>query len=201
MTSARAAAALSLALCACAEATPPPQAKPPVSYAVASMRFLPPRRGEVVVYAYDIRNFVENNSGFFTLELRAIDDTTADFGRPGRAERIRYDARGILRETRDAYLLRTPPDEGTSWPGGPGASMRIRRTNQRVVVPAGTFEGCVEVIEERVGAVRGSVLTTFCPDVGIAIIETHGPNAEGPPQERVELKSFGPPADIRTKAR
>jgi hypothetical protein len=67
----------------------------------------------------------------------------------------------------------------------------------RVAVAAGTFEGCIEVLEERSVPVPSTITTTFCPDVGIVRIETA---AEEPPiHERVELRSFGRAIDLSAK--
>ena len=52
--------------------------------------------------------------------------------------------------------------------------------------------GDVVTIEERGGDVRVTYTTTFCPDVGIVILEVD----TGLQHERAELRSYGPPVFI-----
>jgi hypothetical protein len=47
-------------------------------------------------------------------------------------------------------------------------------------------------IEERGGDVRATYTTTFCPDVGIVLLEVDA----GMQSERAELRSYGPPVFI-----
>ena len=83
-------------------------------------------------------------------------------------------ADGIVREESKAYVLRAPLAAGAQWPGENDATVRVSSMNRIVEVPAGKFVGCVETIEE-VAPKPGKnpsrrVTTTYCPDVGIALL-------------------------------
>lgn len=156
------------------------------------MRWLPP--GSDVVYAYRTENLIDKTSGVMSLRLRNGTDDSVELHTGQRSELLRYQPTGILRERTGALLLRTPPEVGLRWPSGPNASTSVARVGVRVVCEAGTFEGCVDVVEERSAPVHGAITTTFCPDVGIVRIETL---ADEPLiHERVELRSFGKPIDL-----
>ena len=182
------------ALAGCGPAAPPAPTVAAPSYRLASMRWLPP--GEEIVYAYRTENLIERTAGVLSLRLRRTGDDSAGLISPQRTETLRYTEGGILRERTGNLLLRLPIEAGTRWPAGPGASAHIGRIGLPVTSEAGTFAGCLEVIEERSAPVAGTITTTFCPDVGIVRIETRA--GEPPVHERVKLRSFGRPIDIAT---
>jgi hypothetical protein len=68
----------------------------------------------------------------------------------------------------------------------------VIRVNAVVEVPAGRYDDCVQTLERRGGDRPLSVATTFCPEVGIVLLEA----ASGAAMERAELKSYGPPVEI-----
>lgn len=91
----------------------------------------------------------------------------------GGGELLRYARRddGWFRPARGSYLLRGPVAVGTEWESGPGVVARIAAVEQTVETPAGRFARCV-VVQER-GAPSGQqVDTTYCPEVGPAIVES-----------------------------
>ncbi len=176
--------------CSSAPAAAPAAAK--VSYSLPAMRWLPP--ADDAVYAYRTENMVEGGAGVLNLRFRKLGDDTVELTSPGRTETLRYTASGIVRERTGNLLLRLPIEPGSSWPAGPGSSAHFGRTDVAVTCEAGSFKGCVEVVEERKTPVPGSITTTFCPDVGIVRIETRAD--EPPVHEKVELRSFGKPIDI-----
>jgi hypothetical protein len=189
-------AALALALLVgCTPEAKPAAAPAAPAYRVASMRWLPP--GEDVVYAYKTEDLVGGTAGVMSLRLKHPVGDAVELVTPQRSETLRYQENGIFRERTGTLLLKTPPEQGARWPSGPGVSARIARVGLRVAVAAGTFEGCIEVLEERSVPVPSTITTTFCPDVGIVRIETA---AEEPPiHERVELRSFGRAIDLSAK--
>jgi hypothetical protein len=72
---------------------------------------------------------------------------------------------GVYRQDRDGYLLKAPLQQGAGWDSGRGMRAEITRTDARFESVAGSFAGCVEVIER--GAPSGAIITTvYCPDVG-----------------------------------
>ncbi len=60
--------------------------------------------------------------------------------------------------------------------------------------PAGHYDGCVQTLEERGGDMPRRWATTFCPEVGVVLLEV----AAGANYERASLKSYAPP--MRMKA-
>lgn len=93
-----------------------------------------------------------------------------------------------------AYILKTPLALGTSWPGEHGGTTRYTATDRSVTVPAGTFAACVETTEEG-GRVKGvRFVSTYCPGVGLVLLDASSEGGEG---ARAELKSHGPAVDVR----
>jgi len=88
-------------------------------------------------------------------------------------------------------LLRAPLQEGASWRGDFGR-VRLTRMSRTVTVPAGTFQKCLETVEEMTSA-EGTKRTTtaYCPAVGITLRETEVEQDAQHAIERIELKSFG----------
>jgi hypothetical protein len=70
--------------------------------------------------------------------------------------------------------------------------VRITAVNQPVQVAAGKFAGCIETSESGAQGSARSILTTYCPDVGIVKFSVD----DGEREERFELESFGPRVDI-----
>ncbi len=87
-------------------------------------------------------------------------------------ESVTYEVRedGIYRPASQAYLIHGPITEGRTWDAGSGRTARIAATGQRIPTPAGTFDRCVR-IEESGGADGRQIATTYCPGVGVVILE------------------------------
>jgi hypothetical protein len=141
-------------------------------------------------------DLVGKTQGVFMLKTRRYGTDHLELIGPRRTERLAYRPDGIVREVEGTYLLKTPVQEGQTWPLGPSASARIGKVGVSVKVEAGEFDRCAEVVEQRTGAVRGTITTTFCPDVGMVLIETKGESGDTQIHERVELRSFGKAIDI-----
>ncbi|MCS6899949.1 MAG: hypothetical protein RMJ98_09745 [Myxococcales bacterium] len=186
---------VALALVGCKSEGKPAVTPAGLTYEINSMRWLPP--GDDIVYAYKTENLVTKNTGVMNLRLRHAMGDTVELVTSQSSETLRYQDNGILRERTGTLLLKTPPELGAKWMSGPRVTARVVRTGLRVAVEAGTFEGCIEVLEERPVPVPSTITTTFCPDVGIVLIETLA--KEPPIRERVELRSFGKAVDLTPK--
>jgi hypothetical protein len=159
------------------------------------MRWVPPT--DDVVYAYRTENRIEGTSGVLMMRVRRVGEDQIDLVSPGRTEPLRYTDQGLMRSRTGMFLLRTPLTPGARWPSGLGANSRVGRLDLSIKTEAGAFESCIEVIEERLSPVRGTITTTYCPEVGMVRVETH---ADEPAiDERLELRSFGKPVDIMAK--
>jgi hypothetical protein len=109
-------------------------------------------------------------------------------------------ADGIARAESNTYVLKVPLQSGAEWPGEGGSTVRIGSLDRAVEVPAGKFVGCIETIEE-VRTVSGKdpvrrVTTTYCPDVGVAVLRAEAWRAGKHSGERATLRSFGKPVQF-----
>ncbi len=80
---------------------------------------------------------------------------------------VRYEVlpEGIRVPPGDAWLIRAPLVEGATWAGRGGRTARLASIDMTVETPAGTFDGCVEVVEMG-GKLELEVRTVYCPQVG-----------------------------------
>ena len=167
---------------------PPPveQPKPPAAEGVS--RYLPLEHE--TVYSYDTRVEPTGERGLLVLEVRRRRPELAELVVAGRAQRINVSTTSIELVTGGA-LLRAPLTEGATWRGDFGR-VRITSLSRSVTVPAGTFQGCLETVEEMTSA-EGTkrTTTTYCPAVGIAARETEVEQGGQQATERIELRSFG----------
>ncbi len=198
MTPRRAAFAFALvALAACGPATQEPRdsfTAPGEGLVGASSgtpleRFFPIVHG--YLWHYDTTSD-EGDRGLLLVRARRTSPTEGALVTPTGARRIGFTSEGIGLLDRSAFVLRGPLVVGTSWTGEHGGRARVEAVGLSVTVPAGRFEGCVVTIEERGGDVPVRYTTTFCPDVGIAVLDVEARRAH----ERAELRSYGPPVNI-----
>ena len=90
------------------------------------------------------------------------------------------------------YVLKWPPTLDQQWYGEHRGRVQVTAIDQTVTVRAGSFSGCVTVVEARRGDLPARFETTFCPNVGIVLLQAASGNIE----ERAELVSYGPPVTI-----
>ncbi len=117
---------------------------------------------------------------------------------PGRAEVRTGSGVRHLEVTSDAirregsgYVLRSPLSEGEQWEGDNGGTTVVRAAGVKLVVPAGTFEGCVRTVEE-VLRERARITVVYCPGVGIARMDVEQDGIS----RRFELRSYGAPVPL-----
>ena len=86
---------------------------------------------------------------------------------------VRYDIReeGIYVVSDDAWLFRAPFEEGASWPARGGRTGRLVSTEASIETPAGSFSGCLEVVETG-GKLDLEVRTVYCPFVGPVAVDS-----------------------------
>jgi hypothetical protein len=177
-----------VALAAACSAPPAPKPKPPPATAGGVLRYLPLEHE--TLFSYDTRVEPGGERGLLVLEVRRRRPELAELVVAGRVQRLNVTSDSIELVTGGA-LLRAPLTEGASWRGDFGR-VRVTRISLTVTVPAGTFEDCVETVEEMASS-EGSKRTTtaFCPAVGIALRETEVEQDAQRATERIELRSFG----------
>lgn len=149
----------SIAMCVgCATAPRPAETRAPLD-----VRELYPL-AEGNAWSYD----VDTGNGSTTLATTRVDRRSADVAtvKTGEATtRYHLSAEGIRVETEDAWLLRTPLQEGASWPARGGRIAELVAIDTEADTPAGRFERCVQVVE-RGGRLRLEVRTVYCAGVG-----------------------------------
>lgn len=104
-----------------------------------------------------------------------------------------YTPDAIRLRSKNAVYLQRPIAVGTSWKGEHGCTASIAAIGRAVDVPAGHFEGCVEVVEPCSDGVTPAQFTTvLCPRGGIVILEVK----KGAKSMRASLVSDAPAVDL-----
>ncbi|MDC3954528.1 hypothetical protein [Polyangium jinanense] len=134
----------------------------------------------------------DGERGLLLVRARRTSAIEGELVTPTGARRVAFTSEGVALLGRSVYVLRAPIAVGMSWTGEHGGWTRIEAVGQSVTVPAGRFDGCVVTVEERGGDVPIRYTTTFCPDVGITVLDVEARMGH----ERAELRSYGPPVNI-----
>src|SRR5690606_19532466 len=92
------------------------------------------------------------------------------------------------------FLLKRPLEVGRQYAGSSG-TVRITAVDRAIQVPAGSFVGCLETLEQSPSPPR-SITTIFCPHVGIVLLDVSAETQGELTQETATLKSFGPAVDL-----
>lgn len=143
-------------------------------------------------WVYDTTND-DGRRDTLIVRARRISAAEGELVVPRGARHFSYMREGVAFVDRGAaFVLKTPLAVGTTWRGEHGGISRIETVGAAITVAAGRFENCVVTIEERGGDVRATYTTTFCPDVGIVVLDVDA----GMQHERAELRSYGPPVFI-----
>jgi hypothetical protein len=183
-----AAVALLLACSAAPVSAPrviPGSSEPPAPSDVE--RYLPLRDGDVLSYLVWQGDAPQPEQVIYQVERRSPREASLRAG--NQLRRLALDPSSVQLVT-GGTLLAAPLELGAEWAGAAGR-VRVTAIERSVDVPAGHFEGCLVTTEQN-GPSPASIVTTYCPDVGIATIEVDG----GEHHERFELRSFGPRVDI-----
>ena len=176
-------------LTACASASTgsdPAPATPPVA-TTAAERFFPLEEGKIYSYA----THDNEDIGMLVARVHRSDATHGELRLSNATQRFAVLPDGIT-FVGGAYVLKAPLDAGASWPGVHGGTTTITSTDVALQVPAGSYAGCLETVEER-GRVPGARYeTTYCPGIGMALLVVTAPVGNA----RAELKSYGAPIKI-----
>lgn len=150
-------------LTACA-ASQPERAAPPAARP-AGARYFPLERG--TSWAYTVETNLEGEQRSVLSTARIVESSAESFVLQTGDERARYTLRpdGIYKETSGYAILREPLELGARWSilDGKG-EIRVEGAGATVATPAGTFEGCLVVVEEVFRDQR--VEWTYAPEVG-----------------------------------
>jgi hypothetical protein len=174
---------------------PPPKAAPHHSAALASsvQRYMPLK--DDVVYAYRTVAEDTGEQGVLMLHVKRTQADLVELNVGGKVQRLEI-LKNAIRNLDGGFLLKAPLTLGATWPGT-GGQVRVTAVDKAMRVPAGSFVGCVETIEERT-LPRGSkrITTDFCPDVGIVQLQVQAQVGSQYAVERAVLRSFGPRIDL-----
>jgi hypothetical protein len=163
-------------------------------------RYFPLVDGTMWAYDAESDDDPSNKGMFVTRAKRVIGPRFSLISAQG-AHAVEVRADGIVQVENSVYLLKAPLAVGAEWPGEGTAKVRVTSIDRQVDVPAGKFVGCVETIEETPSSTdrqtpEKRVTTTYCPDVGIALLHAEvwdGAHRQG---ERAKLRSFGKPVSV-----
>lgn len=181
--------ALVLSLVSCgdgkpAAAPPAPMNAPRVS---SVEQYFPLEEGRIYHYVT-----TENGeTGMLVAKVHRTDVAHGELRLSNATKRFVYTPEGVAYDG-GAFILKGPLDVGAKWPGEHGGTTRVATADAAPKVPAGSYGSCVQTIEEG-GRPQGSkYVTTYCPGVGMVLLEIVVTGGEA----RAELKSYGAPVKI-----
>lgn len=142
-------------------------------------------------FTYRVTSSGDGRSRTVEIDAHQNPDGSVDLESGARKETLRVAGSGVT--TLDGRtLLRPPLEAGSSWDAGRGRKARLDAVNLDVVVPAGTYTGCVRVISEDPPPKASRVTSTYCPNIGRVVFETDDGATVGKRHvARFELVSVG----------
>jgi hypothetical protein len=162
-------------------------------------RFLPLIDGNQ--WAFDAEDDETGGKGMFVMRVRRLPGPRFSLMSSQGSHVLEVRADGIVRQESKTYVLRAPLSASAEWPGENGGTVRVSALDRIVEIPAGKFVGCVETIEEITPKPGKNpprrVTTTYCPDVGIALLHAEAWGGGVHAGERATLRSFGKPAELK----
>ena len=167
----------------------PAPAPPPVSLEGIA-KYFPLLKGHIYQYVTQ----TDDGDGVMMTRVTRADAQSGELSGPQGTKSFQYAADGVVMDAAGVpiYVLKSPLDVGNKWPGRGGSTVEIVEVNAKVTVAAGVYDGCIKTVEQRGGDIPMRIATTYCPDVGIVVLEA----ASGMALERAELMSYGPPVDL-----
>jgi hypothetical protein len=162
-------------------------------------RFFPIADGRI--WAYDQVDEEGGSTGVFVTRAKKVSESRFSLATGNRTRVVDFRPDGIASSDSGIYLLKAPLVAGSTWGGERGGVVRIAATDRAVQVPAGSFVGCIETVEELAEPTGGPnplrrITTQFCPDVGIASLRVEVWEKEKHLAERATLRSFGEPINL-----
>ena len=170
---------------ACGGGKPPeaPASAPPASGSSVE-RYFPLEEGKI----YDYVTNEGGDTGMLVARVHRTDASHGELRMSNASKRFVYKPDGVAYDE-GAYILKAPLEVGASWPGEHGGTTRIVSIDAAPKLAAGTYAGCVQTVEENGRPPGARYQTTYCPGVGMVLLEV----AAGGAEARAELKSYGFP--------
>lgn len=176
-----------LAACGGPAAPPAPATPTAASSGTALERYFPLEDGRIYQYTTN----EGGDSGMLVAKVHRVDTTHGELRLSNATKRFVFTNDGVAYDG-GAFILKGPLAIGTSWPGEHGGTTRIATVDASPKVLAGSYSSCVQTIEEG-GRPQGSrYTTTYCPGVGMVLLEVAALGNEA----RAELKSYGMPVKV-----
>lgn len=130
-------------------------------------------------------------TGMLVAKVHRTDATHGELRLSNATKRFVFSPDGVAYDT-GLFILKAPLEVGKSWPGEHGGTTRVATVDAAPKVPAGTYASCVQTIEEGGRPPGSKYATTYCPGVGMVLLEIQVAGGEA----RAELKSYAPPVKI-----
>lgn len=143
------------------------------------------------LYHYETTNEA-GDRGVLLARVHRTDTTHGELVFPTGKKRFTFTPQGVRLDPSGDFLLAAPLTTGASFRGQNGGRAIIEDTEVVIDVKAGSYRGCLRVVEVRGGDRPARHATTFCPGVGIVALEVEA----GMSFERAELVSAGPPVNL-----
>ncbi|HEY8078030.1 MAG TPA: hypothetical protein VIF62_28080 [Labilithrix sp.] len=176
-------------LAACGSDKP---AETPVSAPAASgsplERYFPLEEGKI----YDYTTNEGGDVGMLVMRVHRVDATHGELRSSNASKRFVYAPDGVAYDG-GAYILKAPIAVGNAWPGEHGGTTRIVTKDASPKLTANAYTGCIQTVEEGGRPAGARYQTTYCPDVGMVLLEVSAQGAEA----RAELKSYAFPITVQ----
>lgn len=156
---------VSMGVCGCGASKP---STPGSATPVAPIDLYPLRSGNA--WSYDV-NTGEPSSTLAVTRVETVDGSVATVRTGERS--LQYEIRkdGIRVVSEGTWLFRLPFEDGASWPARGGRTGQLVSTEVSIETPAGSFTGCLEVVETG-GKLELEVRTVYCPYVGPVAVDS-----------------------------
>lgn len=160
----------------------------PKAPSVSSVDLYFPLEGGKIYHYVTTEN---GETGMLIARVHRTDASHAELRLSNATKRFVFTPEGVAYEM-GAFILKAPLDVGATWPGEHGGTTRVASVDASVKVTAGSYSSCVQTIEEGGRPPGSRYATTYCPGVGMVLLEV----AAGGVEARAELKSYGAPVKI-----
>jgi hypothetical protein len=173
--------------CSREAARTPDDAPRPAATVSAMERYFPLEDGKI--YSYVTHD--GDGSGMLVAKVRRTDPAHGELRLSNATKRFAITPEGVAYEG-GPFILKGPPEAGTSWRGEHGGTTTIATIDAAVDVPAGHYASCLRTVEEGGRPPGSRYETTYCPGIGMVLLVVHAPGGEA----RAELRSYGAPVKI-----
>lgn len=185
----RVALLLTILVVGCGPEKPPdaPTAPPPASGSAVE-KYFPLEEGKIYSYVTN----EGGDSGMLVAKVHRTDPTHGELRLSNATKRFVFKPEGVAYDE-GAFILKAPLDVGASWPGEHGGTTKIVSKDASPKVQAGAYKDCIQTVEEGGRPPGSRYTTTYCPDVGMVLLEVSAAGGEA----RAELKSYAFPITLK----